>query len=435
MDSDDGSIFVSLAAYRDPQLTPTILDCIAKAANPRRLRFGVCWQRGEEEGRPPFLGQPGIRLLEVDWRESRGACWARAEAMKLWRREPWFLQVDSHCRFAPGWDEKLLLAARSTGCEKPILSTYATPFTPGANEILREGPLQVVLQAFGPDGIPQLRPAGFRRKPPAKRPLRARFLSAGFLFTVGQFVREVPYDPDLYFMGEEIAMTVRAFTHGYDIFHPSETIVWHDYLRLDARKHWSDHAESGGPGQPESPVPLWSELDSRSKRKVQRLLRNEPLEAFGLGSRRSLEEYEAYAGLSFRQRKAQQYTMEGEEPPNPPAAPDWAESIYPWMVKVRIEPSAFPAGALEEPAVWYLNIQDAGGGELCHLDFPPEKLLPIQSKGSATPIVLIGEFLSGSIPAAWTLWPLSRSSGWLGPIHGRLEEGDFAIVREGDEAD
>jgi hypothetical protein len=440
MDSGDSSIFISIAAYRDPQLTPTVLDCIAKAANPRRLRFGVCWQRGEEEERPPFFGQTGFRFVEVDWRQSRGACWARAEAMKLWRQEAWFLQVDSHCRFAAGWDEKLLRAAKSTGSQKPILGSYATPFTPGGAEVLRPGPLRVALQAFGPDGIPQLRPAGFRRNPPAGQPVRARFLSAGFLFTVGDFVREVPYDPDLYFMGEEIAMTVRAFTHGYDLFHPAETIVWHDYLRLDARKHWSDHGDSCGsepspPQFPESLGPSWSELDSISRRKVQRLLQNEPLGAFGLGSRRSLAEYEAYAGLSFSQRKAQRYTIQGDEPPNPPAAPDWAQSMYPWIVKVGIEPSQLPAAARREPAVWYLTIQDAEGRELCQLDLPAERLLQLQCKGQEAPIVLIGEFFSDSIPAAWTLWPLSRAGGWLGPVSGRLPEGDFAIVKEADEAD
>ena len=72
-------------------------------------------------------------------------------------------------------------------------------------------------------------------------------------------------------MGEETAMTVRAFTHGYDLFHPAETVVWHDYLRADARKHWGDHTEAEGTRS------CWSELDEKSKRKVQRLLRGERL--------------------------------------------------------------------------------------------------------------------------------------------------------------
>jgi Glycosyltransferase (GlcNAc) len=49
----------------------------------------------------------------------------RAEVMKLWRGEQWFLQVDSHCRFAAGWDDKLIRMAGQTGSPKPVLSTYA----------------------------------------------------------------------------------------------------------------------------------------------------------------------------------------------------------------------------------------------------------------------------------------------------------------------
>ncbi len=64
-----------------------------------------------------------------------------------------------------------------------------------------------------------------------QRPLRARFVSAHFLFTLGAFVNDVPYDPELYFHGEEIMLAIRAFTHGYDLFHPPEHILWHEYTR------------------------------------------------------------------------------------------------------------------------------------------------------------------------------------------------------------
>ena len=182
MSREDELIFVSIAAYRDPQLVPTVVDCIGKASHPDRLRFGICWQRGEEEARPPFLEDPRFQVLEMNWRHSRGACWARAEIMKLWRGEDWFLQVDSHCRFAAGWDATLLRAMQETGSEKPILSTYATPFTPGENEVLLGGPLQVAFQSFTPEGILQLKPAAFPDSRKPGRPVRARFLSAGFLF-------------------------------------------------------------------------------------------------------------------------------------------------------------------------------------------------------------------------------------------------------------
>ena len=81
------SIFVSIASYRDPQLVPTVEDCLAKARYPEQLRFGICWQHGPEERPLLFASDPRVRLLDVDWRESRGACWARAQIMKLYAGE------------------------------------------------------------------------------------------------------------------------------------------------------------------------------------------------------------------------------------------------------------------------------------------------------------------------------------------------------------
>ena len=44
LEHENNLIFVSIAAYRDHQLIPTIEDCIGKADNPEHLRFGICWQ-------------------------------------------------------------------------------------------------------------------------------------------------------------------------------------------------------------------------------------------------------------------------------------------------------------------------------------------------------------------------------------------------------
>ena len=427
MNPEADLIFVSIAAYRDPQLAPTIADCLRKASHPERLRFGICWQHGAEESALSFLDDSRFRVLDVDWRDSRGACWARAQIMNLWQGEDWFLQVDSHCRFASGWDTMLLRQLAETGSDKPVLSTYATPFTPGEREVLAGEPLRMVFQAFTPDGIPQLKPEGFPSGSKPERPVRARFLSAGFLFAGGSFVEEVPYDPELYFMGEESAMTVRAFTHGYDLFHPAETVVWHDYLRLDANKHWGDHSEAARVAQP------WSELDEKSRRKVQRLLRGEPVESFGLGSVRTLEQYEAYAGLSFRRSKAQQYTVRAEEPPNPELSPDWADRIYPWIAKVMVRRDQLPEGALDDPMLWYVGIEDGQGYEICRKDLTPADLAALY--GNQEVLAVICEFASETIPAVWTVWPLSRSGGWLRKIKGRFEEGDFAILDEDEEAE
>ncbi len=415
-------IFVSIAAYRDPQLGPTVLDCVRKATHPKRLRFGICWQHDVAEGPLAFGGDDRFRILDANWRDSQGACWARAEIMKLWHGEDRFLQVDSHCRFAPGWDSMLLQCSAATGSAKPIISTYAAPFTPGENETLRDATLQMIFQQFTAEGIPQLRPGAFPRGRNSTQPMRARFLAAGFLFAPGKFVQEVPYDPELYFMGEESAMTVRAFTHGYDLFHPAQTIVWHDYIRADAPKHWGDHSAGGDGTAP------WSRLDGHSRRKIQRLLAGEGVESFGLGDARTLSEYEAYAGISFRHQKVQAYTLRGAEPPNPDAAADWPDKIYPWIATLRFARERVPHGAFADPMLWSLSVLDAEGHEVCHRDVTREEIAALASASGELAIVC--EFTSDTIPVSWTLWPLTRSGQWLPKFGDRLADGDFAIVSE-----
>jgi Glycosyltransferase (GlcNAc) len=411
-------VFVSIAAYRDTQLNATVADCIRKAQNPARLRFGICWQHAADELPPPYANDDRFRILDIAWRDSKGACWARAEAMKLWRGEHWFLQVDSHCRFAAGWDEKLIRMMDDTASAKPILSTYATAFTPGPAEILQGAPLQMAFQGFTADGIPHMKPMAIPNWHSLHRPLRARFLSGGFLFAPGTFVNEVPYDPELYFLGEEVAMTVRAFTHGYDLFHPCETIVWHDYVRKDAVKHWDDHALE------------WGEQDLQSKIKIRKLLAGQELDVFGLGSARTVEEFEEYAGLSFRLCKAQDYTVRSEEPPNPKLDSNWAQEIYSWMVRIRLDSLEFPAESWKDFSFWYIGVHDENHNEIYRRDLSAEELEPLSLQQPR--IELVCELQSGSIPAAWTVWPVSRTRGWLNKIEGQLREEDFTILLEED---
>ena len=428
MEHGNDLIFISIASYRDAQLVPTVIDLITKADAPSLLRFGICWQHGDEVTSLPFEGDPRFRVLDIDWRESRGACWARAEIMKLHQGEQWFLQVDSHCRFAQGWDTRLIRIAGLTGSSRPILSTYANPFTPqdadsDSREVLAGTPLQMAVEAFTDDGIPMLKPLPF----PAgtfDTALRARFVSAGFLFAPGSFVREVPYDPELYFFGEEISMTLRSWTSGYDLFHPAETIVWHDYIRAYATRHWEDH----DPAKSEK-THTWGELDLRSREKVICLFDPASKPApFGLGTARTLADYEAYAGISFALRKSQDYTRRALEPPNPPVPADWPDRIYSWIVRVAVNRVGLLPEAFHDAQFWMVAIQDEDGQEIRRRDFTRLELEALT--GTESQIVLICEIQSGIVPVSWTVWPCTRSHGWLQRLDGTLAESDYAIVTD-----
>ena len=312
------AIFVSIAAYRDPQLVPTIHDCLAAARHPERLRFCICWQRGEDERLPGWVSGRQFNVIEVPFQESRGVCWARSVIMDLWDCEEWYLQLDSHHRFAPDWDVRLLQHASAVGGPRTVLSAFPPAFTLAGNR--SSTPLLTAHDRFDEDGIPL--PAGilFPQWRPGLPPRRTRYLSAAFLFAPGSFVEDVPYDPELYFHGEETMLTVRAFTAGYDLYQPCDILLWHEYTRAYRRKHWEDHV-------PGSTVDLpWYERDALSRARIRQLLAERRPSRHGLGNRRSLADYERYAGISFQTRRIQEYTRRHQEPPNPPCARDWAEA-------------------------------------------------------------------------------------------------------------
>jgi len=395
-------IFISIAAYRDPELLPTLQDCLAKARYPEALRFGICWQHADDEPAPP--DDPRLCVQDVDWRDSRGACWARAEIMKLWDGEDYFLQLDSHHRFVPGWDTLLLSQAERCGAAKPVLSTYASPYDPRSP--LGPGtPTQMDLDYFSADGIPLFRPRELPDRDD-KRPLRARFVSAHFLFAPGSFVEEVPYDPELYFHGEEISLALRAFTHGYELFHPPEHVLWHEYTRAYRQKHWDDHVRARG-------VAIeWHARDAASRDRVRRFLQDPQIGPFGCGTARSVADYEAYAGLSFRHRAAQDATRDGEEPPNPAAPSDWATRLHDWQVRIVLDRAALPRPALADPQFWYVGFHDSGEAEIYREDACGDELHRLVTGGS-NEVVIERQFRSSRRPASWTVWPFSQSRGWL----------------------
>ncbi len=309
-------IFIQIAAYRDPELVPTLRDCVAKADRPDLLTFGIAWQRDEADSLAEFTHDPRIRLFECDWRESRGACWARHALQQMYGAERYTLALDSHHRFLPGWDSALKKQLTKLPSSRPVLTGYLPSYSPG--EPLGDA-WSSVLQAreFTDDGVLLFIP---RRTPPRSRrkffwpeqPVRARFFSAHFTFSAGSFLADCGHDPKLYFHGEEITLAVRAFTHGYDLFHPVRPVIYHEYTREGRTKHWDDHDWDSGRAFG------WRVLDHLSKARVRQLLGMEPhsvdFGGYGLGKQRSLADYERFAGVNFARRSISAEALQGEPP-------------------------------------------------------------------------------------------------------------------------
>lgn len=286
-------IFVAIAAYRDRETAPTLADLFAKAAHPERITVGICWQCISPEDDPLFPVSPRpdqVRYRVFDARDSSGAGWARNVSHGLREDEEYTLQLDSHMRFHAGWDEMLLEELAACDSPRPVLSTYPASYEP-------PGTLSCGVYVLGPAGFDRDGILTFAGKPIwSPVPVPCPYLAGGLIFAKSRLFDEVPYDPMVYFIGEEVGLAARAWTRGHDFFAPSRCIIHHYYGRSSAPKHWSDHKN-------------WGASNDVSQRRVRYVLGttrergvgeldglNGPL---GVGDVRTLADYQRYAGVDF----------------------------------------------------------------------------------------------------------------------------------------
>ena len=301
------SIFVSVASYCDDLLLQTLEDCYRKAAHPEAVFFGVVDQDDidirQQIDALPYRRQ--IRYLQINPLDSRGVSWARYLAYSLYGGEDYFLQIDAHMLFDQGWDDNLIgqLRQLSETSKKPILTAYPHPFE------IKDGKPEP--QPIGKGKVMYLRPKPDQKITPdspalrfhtllhpASQPVRGGHVAGGFLFTLGTFVEEIPYDPFLYFTGEEHSLAARAFTHGWDIFHPVHIPLYHLYRKVDEKhrgQHWDDKFESAR-------LVKWQELRQRGIERLKRLLLDGKISGtFGLGKARGIEGLRPLCGIDYDQ--------------------------------------------------------------------------------------------------------------------------------------
>ena len=202
------TIFVQIAAYRDPQLIPTIKKMLENAKRPKNLRLGIARQFHPEDGfddLSEFDGDKRFRILDIPYEESTGVCWARNLTQQLYEGEDYTLQIDSHMRFEKDWDDtliKMIKQLQKKGHKKPLLTGYVSSFDPENDPQGRVNePWRMAFDRFTPEGVVFFLPETIPGWKELKEPVPARFYSAHFAFTLGVFSTEVQHDPEFYFRG------------------------------------------------------------------------------------------------------------------------------------------------------------------------------------------------------------------------------------------
>jgi len=218
---------------------------------------------------------------------------------------------------------------------------------------------------------------------------------------LGQFCKEVPHDPLMYFYGEEISISVRAYTHGYDLFAPHKPVVWHEYTREGRPKHWDDHN-------------LWFERDNASKARVRQLLgvngevcspcNKDTFKEYGLGEVRTLEEYELYSGIKFKDQTITHRCKQNLPPPGVEG-----DSVYHEAKEYQLKLNKYDF--LYEDTFFAVVVMEDDAGIVVHHDtITKEEIKALKS--STLPYLTVLRHITGVKPLRYLIWPYSQSHGW-----------------------
>lgn len=315
-------ILISVASYRDPLLEYTVTEAYNNATYKENLVFAVVDQSYPYEalrvGSLSFKNQ--IRYINVAPEQSRGCCWARNVAQSLWGGEDYFFQIDSHIGFDPGWDEYFVNHFNTLlkWHNKPVISSYPDAMEAKDHDI-KNNPINkmpyrgngtitsLVVASDGKFGGPTGHFLGINAKNVETREdiVHGYLIAAGAMFCPGSVCNDVPYDPQVFFAGEEQLYALRLWTNGYSIFHTKEMPIYHYYGNEYRTTFWSEESNKlrGTPSQV---------FEERSVRRMNEVFSGRDYGSYGLGTERSIYAYSVWTGIDYRGVRCEPQAYDGE---------------------------------------------------------------------------------------------------------------------------
>ena len=282
------SIFIAVPSYADPDLPFTIESAIRNRSGYHELHFGIC-EQVTSYCSAYILGHVTPDDVLVDLSESNnqliGVGGARHQAEGHYTGEDYQVQIDSHVRFDPNWDDAVVRILKRLPSSAVISScSFPDPW---------QDRHKIPIVEF--DRFENGLPAGHVRMADPKsgnidEAVPARTVMGGAIYGRA-WCEMVPADPHILFNGEESALAARLWTHGRSLYH--------------ARAPWVQPiAGTYHPGTIPRPWQRdeWDELNAGSMQRVKALLTGGSLKAddrFGLGSVHSLAEWVEYSGIDF----------------------------------------------------------------------------------------------------------------------------------------
>lgn len=316
----ESDIFIGLSAFRDGyRCGKTIFTAFKRATNPERLYFGVVDQVTDtdlkcldeyckmataewpDKGACPYMDH--IRVDRRDANLSRGPTLARHFQQKLIRDEEFCLQLDAHSLFTNKWDEYLLAEWARIGNEMAVMSTYLHhmhDFIKPNGDNTYPGSYPHLCTTTRPKANHMVRNVGASMITGAKFPQLQALWGAGLSFSKCHAEKRVLIDSHTLWMfdGEEFLRASHLWTHGYDIYSPSEfgCVIYHNYTSV-AKRFESVKVDAA--------VRDRERIMAENRFKLivgegfQGLVDTLEMDKYAFGKARTFDEYKGFANITF----------------------------------------------------------------------------------------------------------------------------------------
>jgi hypothetical protein len=142
---------------------------------------------------------------------------------------------------------------------------------------------------------------------------------------------------------------------------------------------------------------------------------------YDFGPIRTLEDYEKYAGISFKKRSIQQYTLDKKWPPNPVLSEEEYEKSWVRIFRhcIDVQYADVPENDYE---FWAVAFHRDGDGDTTMFrqdaDADDIKIMKRDPDGYCK---IWREFETAENPAYWVVWPYSTSKGWCQRLTNRID--------------
>lgn len=249
------SLFVSIASFRDKELTNTLYSLLSQAKDLSKIH--VCILSQDEDDKHPKLENlfdlfnvSNYTYKKINYLSSTGVGYARNYIQSFIKPEhDFYLQIDSHSRFVENWDQ--LLIEDYNKC----LNYW------GDDIILTSYPYGFVYDDFGNfkcadfDKPHTVKAVSFKNNfisyncanteyTGEDRGMLTGYFCGGLAFGKSQTFIDTPYDPEIFFYGEEQTLSIRFYEKGVKLIGPPRNYIYHDYEGSRRKRQWDGDVEN-----------------------------------------------------------------------------------------------------------------------------------------------------------------------------------------------